>query len=120
MQAVRTPEESVNFYASTTPHGATSQKKVIFRIIYFVLSPSETNNFPTSRKCQLLSNLFTKKGDKSDYSNYQGISLLSTSYNILYKILLCKLIPYADEIIGTHQCGFQHERLTTDQIFHIR
>jgi sorting nexin-29 len=60
-----------------------------------------------------------KKGDKTDCSNYRGISLLSTSYKILSNILLAKLTPYADEIIGDQQCGFQHNRSTTDQIFYI-
>jgi hypothetical protein len=44
-----------------------------------------------------------KKGDKNDCSNYQAISLLSTSYKILSDILLSRVIPYADEIIGDHQ-----------------
>jgi hypothetical protein len=44
-----------------------------------------------------------KNGDKTDCSNYRGISLLSTSYTILSNILLSRLIPYADEIIGEHQ-----------------
>jgi hypothetical protein len=44
-----------------------------------------------------------KKGDKTDCSDYRGISLLSTSYKILSNILLSRLIPYADEIIGDHQ-----------------
>jgi sorting nexin-29 len=61
-----------------------------------------------------------KKGDKTDCSNYRGISLLSTSYKILSNILLYRLIPYADEIIGDHQCGFRRNRSTTDQIFYIR
>jgi hypothetical protein len=60
-----------------------------------------------------------KKGDKADCSNYRGISLLSTSYKILYNILLSRLIPYADEIIGDDQCGFRRNR-STDQIFYIR
>jgi hypothetical protein len=34
-------------------------------------------------------------------------------------ILCCRLIPYADEIIGDHQCGFQRNRSTTDMIFYI-
>jgi hypothetical protein len=60
-----------------------------------------------------------KKGHKTDCSNYQGISLLSTSYNILSNILVSKLTPYADEITGDHQCRFQHNRSTTDQILLI-
>jgi hypothetical protein len=47
-----------------------------------------------------------KKGDKTDCNNYRGISLLSTSYKILWNIL-SRLVPYIDEIIGDHQCGFQ-------------
>jgi hypothetical protein len=61
-----------------------------------------------------------KKGDKTDCRNYRGISLLSTSYKILSNILLARLTPYADKIIGHHQCGFRRNRSTTDQIFYIR
>jgi hypothetical protein len=58
-------------------------------------------------------------GDKTDCNNYRGISLLSTSYKILSNIHLSQLSPYIDKIIGDHQCGFQHNRSTTDQIFCI-
>jgi hypothetical protein len=58
-----------------------------------------------------------KKGDKTDRSNYRGISLLSTSYKILSNIL-ARLNPYGDEIIQDHQCGFRSNM--TDQIFCIR
>jgi hypothetical protein len=47
-----------------------------------------------------------KKGAKTACNNYRGISLLSTSYKILSNILLSRLSPYMDEIIGDHQCGF--------------
>jgi hypothetical protein len=63
---------------------------------------------------------FHKQGDKSDCDKYNGISLLSTSYKILSNILLSRLSPYIDEIIGDHQCGFQCNRSTTDKIFCIR
>jgi hypothetical protein len=61
-----------------------------------------------------------KKGDKTDCSNYRGISLLSDSYKILSNILLAGLTLYANEIIGDHQCGLQRSRSTTDQIFYMR
>jgi hypothetical protein len=47
-----------------------------------------------------------KKGDKTHCHNYCGISLLSSTYNILFNILLSRLSPYIDEIICDHQCGF--------------
>ena len=61
-----------------------------------------------------------KKGDKTDSNNDRGISLLPTTYRILSNTLLSRLTPYAEEIIGDHQCGFRHKRSTTDHILCIR
>ena len=61
-----------------------------------------------------------KKGDKTDWNNYRGISLLQTSYIILSNILLSKLIPFANEIIGDHQCGLRRNRSIIDHILCIR
>jgi hypothetical protein len=58
-----------------------------------------------------------KKDDKTNCNKYHELSRLSTSYKMLSNILLSRLSPYIDEIIGDHQCGFQHSRSTTDQIF---
>jgi hypothetical protein len=44
-----------------------------------------------------------EKGDKTDCNNYRGISLLSISYKILSNIVLSRLSPYIDEMIGDHQ-----------------
>ena len=60
-----------------------------------------------------------KKGDKTDCSNYTGISLVSTTYKILPNILLPRSTPYAGEIIGNHQCGIWRNRKTTDHKFCI-
>jgi hypothetical protein len=43
-----------------------------------------------------------KEGDEADCTNYRGISLLSTLYKMLSTILLSRLSPYIDEIIGDH------------------
>ena len=61
-----------------------------------------------------------KKGDKTDFNNYRGISLLPTTYKILSNIVLSRLIPYAKRIIRDHQCGFQCTKSTIDHIFCIR
>jgi len=61
-----------------------------------------------------------KKGDKTDCSNYRGMSLLTTTYKILSSILVSRLTPYVKEIIGDHQRGFRRNRPTADQIFYIR
>jgi len=42
---------------------------------------------------------------------------LPTTYRILSNILLSRLTPYAEEIIGDHQCVFRSIRSTTDHIF---
>jgi len=47
-----------------------------------------------------------KRGRKTDCSNYRGISLLPTTYEILSTILLPRLTSYAEEIIEDHQCDF--------------
>jgi hypothetical protein len=47
----------------------------------------------------------------------------SPSYQLptkFYGVLLATLTPYANEIIGDHQCGFRRNRSTADQIFYIR
>jgi len=61
-----------------------------------------------------------RKGDKTDCRNYRAISLLPTTYKILSHILLTRLTPYAEEVIGDHQCGYRHNRSTADHKFCIR
>jgi len=41
-------------------------------------------------------------------------------YKNLPNILLLRLIPYAKEIIGDHQCGFRRNRSIIGHIFSIR
>ena len=63
---------------------------------------------------------FIKKGDKMDYTNYTGISLLSPSYVILSNILLSRMTPYANEIIGECQCEFRMNKWTIHRVYSIR
>jgi len=61
-----------------------------------------------------------KKGNKTDCNNYRCILILPTTYKILSNVLFSRLIPYAKEIVGDHQCGFRRNRSTIDHIFCIR
>jgi hypothetical protein len=60
-----------------------------------------------------------KKGDKTGCNNYRGIYLLSTSYKILSNILLSRLSPYIDEIIGDHQFGGHDDDDDDDKYVHV-
>ena len=44
---------------------------------------------------------------------------MPATYKILSNILLSRLIPYAKETIGDHQCGFRRNRSTIEHIFCI-
>jgi hypothetical protein len=87
----------------------------IHKLINFVSNKEE---LPDQRTESIIVPIL-KKGDKTDCNNYRGIALLSTSYTMLSNILVIRLSPYLDEIIGDHQCGIRRNRSTTDQIFCI-
>ncbi|KAG7296948.1 hypothetical protein JYU34_019852 [Plutella xylostella] len=61
-----------------------------------------------------------KKGCKKKCTNYRGIALLPTAYKILSYVLLKRLEPYAEKILGDYQCGFRPNRSTIDQLFLIK
>jgi len=47
-----------------------------------------------------------KKGDKNDHTNYTGISMLSTTYKIVSNILVWRLTPHVDELMGVISVDF--------------
>ena len=62
--------------------------------------------------------LYKNEGEKSDYSNYRGITLLSIAGKILARVLLNRLIlTIAQENTPESQCGFRSNRGTVDMIF---
>jgi hypothetical protein len=61
-----------------------------------------------------------EEGYKTDCNNYQGIFFFSPVHKNVSNILLARLTPYVNEVIGDHQCGFCRNRSTMDQIFYIR
>ena len=52
--------------------------------------------------------LYKNKGEKSDCSNYRGITLLSIAGKVLARVLLNRLVPtITEEILCKSQCGFR-------------
>jgi len=94
-------------------------RKICLEIHKLITSIWKKEKLPEEWKESIIVPIY-KKGDKTDCNNYRGISLLPTTYKILSNILLSRLIPYAKEIIGDHQCGFRRNRSTIDHIFCIR
>jgi len=96
--------------------GGTKTRCEIHKLIISIWNKEE---LPEEWKVSIILPIY-KKGDKTQCSNYRGISLLPTTYKILLNILLSKLVPYAEEITGDHQCGFRRSSSTTDHISCIR
>jgi hypothetical protein len=92
--------------------------KICSEIHKLINSVSNNTELPKQWKESNIVHIY--KGDKTDCSNYRGISLMSTTYEVLSNILLSRLTPYAEEIIWDYQCGFRRNRSTTDHIFCIR
>jgi len=63
---------------------------------------------------ELINSFWNEEDDKTDYVNYQNISLLFTAHKILSNILLYWLTSHTGEIIGTHQSGVLRHRSTTE------
>lgn len=57
-----------------------------------------------------------KKGDKTEYGYYRGISLLNSAYKVFSKVLLNRISPYIEESLGEYKCGFRKGRSTIEQI----
>ena len=64
--------------------------------------------------------LYKNKGDRGDYNNYRGISLLSVVAKPLARVVLKRLQVLADRVCPESQCGFRANRSTTDMVFSLR
>ena len=78
----------------------------------------EQGRLPQDLRDAVIITLYKNKGEKSDCSNYQGITLLSIAGKVLARVLLNRFVPtIAEEILPESQCGFRANRGTTDMVF---
>lgn len=81
----------------------------------------EQGKLPQDLRDAVIITLYKNKGEKSDCSNYRGITLLSIAGKVLARILLNRLVPtIAEENLPESQCGFRANRGTTDMVFVLR
>ena len=81
----------------------------------------EQGKLPQDLPDAVIITLYKNKGEKSDCSNYRGITLLSITGKVLARVLLNRLVPtIAEEILPESQCGFRANRGTMDMVFVLR
>ena len=78
-----------------------------------------TGEWPTPRTQPLVITL-PKKGNLQQCQNYHAISLVSHPSKDMPKIILNRLKPQVEKIIGEEQTGFRAGRSTTEQICNLR
>ena len=61
-----------------------------------------------------------KRGDRDGCENYRGIALGNAAYKILSNIILGKIKPYIEKIMGGYQNGFRDGRAVIDNIFALK
>lgn len=89
--------------------------------VLVVLNEIFNNGFtPESFRTSIILPLH-KKGDRSDASNYRGLSLLDTLYKLFTSILLKRLTAWAERysILNEYQAGFRQGYSTVDNIFNL-
>uniref|UniRef100_K7EZ64 Reverse transcriptase domain-containing protein n=1 Tax=Pelodiscus sinensis TaxID=13735 RepID=K7EZ64_PELSI len=81
----------------------------------------EQGKLPHDLKDAVIITLYKNKREKSDCSNYRGITLLSIAGKILARVLLNRLVPaIAEDHLPDTQCGCRANRGTTDMVFVLR
>ena len=61
-----------------------------------------------------------KRGDRDRCENYRGITLGKAVYKILPNIILGKIKPYIENVMGDYQNGFRDGRSVIDNIFALK
>ena len=61
-----------------------------------------------------------KRGERDNCENYRGIALGNAAFKILSNIILGKMKPSIEKVLGDYQNGFRNGRSVIDSIFALR
>jgi hypothetical protein len=96
----------------------TGSIKIPYEIYRLIISIWKKEELPEEWKESIIVPIY-KKGDKKIIV-FIGHIFFANYIRNLSNILLSRLTPYAEEIIGDHESRFRHNSSTTDHIFCIR
>ena len=99
-------------------HGGPS---MITLVTKFANKCWETRTVPSNWLRANIVTIYKRKGEKSNCSNYRGLSMLDVAGKIFAKVLNQRFSSHiAEEILPESQSGFRADRSTTDMIFLCR
>ena len=97
-------------------YGGSEVRNKLLKIMNMIFEKGEVlNDF-----CETLIKPLCEKGDKSQWGNYLGISLVSIGNKLLSNLLLFGLRNAVGKVLREVQCGFRKGRGCVDQIFTLR
>ena len=81
-----------------------------------------SGNIPEAWTIGIITPIYKNKGDKGDFDNYRGITILSCLGKLFTSIINARLNKYANEInlINENQTGFRKGYSTLDHIFLLK
>ena len=81
-----------------------------------------SGNIPEAWTIGIITPIYKNKGDKGDFDNYRGITILSCLGKLFTSIINARLNKYANEInlINENQTGFRKKYSTLDHIFLLK
>ena len=91
------------------------------RLHYFILDCWSAKYLPQQWKNANIILVYGQKGDRAEYGNSRGISLLSVAGKVQAKIILTRLLEQVVHLVlPEYQCGYRRGRSTIDMIFVAR
>jgi hypothetical protein len=90
-------------------------KKLTHRICKVIKEVCKTEKIPQQWKKGLMCPIL-KMDDNLVCENCRGITLLNTAYKVFSNLLLERLQPYVEKIVGSYHCAVRSDKSTSDQI----
>jgi hypothetical protein len=89
--------------------------ELLQRIFNLLMQIWDQERMPEEWEIGIICQIF-KKGDRTDCSNYRGITLLNSTYKIFSCLIYNRLAKYLEQTLGDYQVGFKPSRSTIVQI----